>query len=148
MRLQLKIISSAALAMSMIAVPTVVSADEKDVIDYRQNIMRALGAQSAALGQTMSAAAPEENFAAHLEIIALLASTALKSFEPKVLGGESSPEVWAKWADFSEKMNAFAVNSAKVARTVRENGKDAAMGEVVAALPCKSCHDIYQEKKK
>lgn len=148
MKRLIKFIGPITAAISMIAAPTLVSADDKDVVEYREHIMNALSEQTGALGQVMSGAAPEENFVTHIEIIALLASTALKSFEAKVAGGESKPEVWDKWPDFSARMNTFAAATAKLAQTAKENGKDAAMGELVTALSCKSCHDVYRNEAK
>ncbi len=137
---------AAAMQASMLS--TVALADDKDVIDYRQHIMHTLDEQAVALGQVLSAAAPPDNFVAHLEAIALAASTSLKSFEAKVPGGESTPAVWEKWADFSERMNAFAAKTAKVAKVAKERGQDAVMGDLVDALSCKPCHEIYREEKK
>ena len=122
-------------------------ADDQDVIDYRQHIMSTLQAQSAALGQILSYAVPDDNVVAHLDAIALTASTALKAFEPKVQGGEAKPEVWSDWADFSKRMNEFAQMTEAMARTAHEQGQEAALEQVIDALSCKSCHDIYQNEK-
>src|SRR5258705_12146512 len=79
-------------------------ADDKDVLDYRQHIMKSLEQQTAALGQILSGAGPAENTVAHMETLAVTASIALKSFEAKVPGGAAKPEVWKDWADFSKRM--------------------------------------------
>src|SRR4051812_41244888 len=79
-------------------------ADDTPVIDYRQRVIRTLNEQSAALGQILSTVGPDDNTAAHLDAIALTASVALKSFEPKVDGGGSLPEVWTQWDDFAKRM--------------------------------------------
>src|SRR5580698_5327922 len=86
-------------------------ADDKDVIDYREHIMKTLQEQTAEIGMIVSTQIPADNLTAHCEAIALTAKTALKSFEPKVLGGEAKPEVWAKYADFSARMNKFVEKS-------------------------------------
>jgi cytochrome c556 len=133
-----------------IFLPAVVSADDQDVIDYREHIMKTLDEQSAAMGMILSTAIPGDNTAAHLQAIALAAQIALKAFEPKVLGGEAKPEVWSNWADFSKRMNEFAKNTGALAARVREKGSDdpALAEEVVDALSCKSCHDVYRKEKK
>jgi cytochrome c556 len=123
------------------------AAEDKDAIEYRQHIMRAMDAQTAALGMTLSGAIPPDNLVSHLETIALIASSALDSFKPKVPGGESSPEVWAKWADYEARMNTFAAATAKIAKLGREQGPDAVMSDLATALSCKSCHDVYRLKK-
>jgi cytochrome c556 len=122
-------------------------AEDEDVIEYRQHIMKTLEAQSAALGQILSGAVPDDNLVAHLDTLALTASTALRSFEPKVQGGESKPEVWAKWPDFSKRMKDFADKTAQTAKIAKQQGKEAATEHVMEALSCKSCHDVYRAKK-
>jgi cytochrome c556 len=119
------------------------AADDKAVVEYREHIMNALNEQTGALGEILSSAIPDDNVIAHLDAIALTAATALKAFEPKVPGGEAKPEVWVNWADFSKRMNEFAALTAKMAQTAHEQGKDAALGQVIDALSCKGCHDTY-----
>ena len=121
--------------------------DDKDVIDYRQHVMKALDEQTAAFGMVVSTLVENDNAISHLETIALTAKTALKSFEPKVAGGESKPEVWAQWKDFSDRMNAFAVATEKLVQTARTQGQAAMMQDMVGALACKGCHDVYRNKK-
>ena len=121
---------------------------DKDVLAYRQHIMKSLEQQTAALGQILSGAGPAENTVAHMQALALTASIALKSFEPKVPGGAAKPEVWNDWADFSKRMQEFADKSAEMAKIGREQGADQAALHVIEALPCKGCHDIYRDEQK
>lgn len=140
----------APIVLAAVAAGTVVpafAAENQDVIDYRQRIMRTLDAQVAALGQIMSGATPDDQIVSHLETIALAAGQSLKSFEPKVPGGESKPDVWDKWADFSAKMKDFETKTALAAKTAKEQGKDAALTNILDALRCKDCHDLYRAKK-
>jgi cytochrome c556 len=132
----------------MILLPMVGHTDDKDVVDYRQHIMKSLEHQTAVLGQILSGAGPAENTLAHMETLALTASVALKSFEAKVPGGAAKPEVWKDWADFSKRMQEFAEKSAEMAKVGREQGVDQAAMLVIEALPCKSCHDLYRDEKK
>ena len=123
-------------------------ADDKDVIDYREHIMNTLNEQSAALGQILSTIIPGDNAAEHVDALALTASTALKAFEPKVLGGESKPEVWQNWADFSKRMNEFAQKMAQASKDVHAGKTDEVLLNITDALTCKSCHDVYRNEKK
>src|ERR1700676_1545586 len=123
-------------------------ADDKDVIDYRQHIMNTLNEQSAALGQILSTAVPGDNAGAHIDAIALTASTALTAFQPKVQGGEAKPEVWRNWADFSKRMNEFADKTRDAAKMAKENGANVALANILDALTCKSCHEIYRDERK
>ena len=136
------------LALGAASSMTAAYADDKDVIDYRQHVMNSLNEQTAALGQILSTAIPDDQVVAHLEDIALIASTALKAFEPKVQGGEAKPEVWAHWDDFSKRMNDFAQKTAAAAKTAKAGGKDEVLTNIRDALSCKSCHDVYRDEKK
>lgn len=118
-----------------------------DATQYREHVMRALDAQSAALGQILSTEVVDTNLASHLEVLSVTASGALKSFEARVPGGEARPEVWSNWADFSRKMNEFSQGIGAAARIAREQGKDAALSVAIDALSCKGCHDTYRQKK-
>jgi cytochrome c556 len=140
----LKFIGGAVFAAALM--PAAARADDKEVIEYRQHIMNALNEQGSSLGMIMSFAVPDDNTVAHFQLIALLAKTSLEAFEPKVQGGESKPDVWAKWPDFSKRMKEFAQNSEMVAKLGAAQGKEVAMNHVLDALPCKSCHDIYRDE--
>jgi len=129
----------------MLAAFGAAAAEDKDIIDYRQHIMRTMEEQTAIIGMIVSGAAPEEGMKASAESIALAASIALKSFEAKVQGGKAKPEVWSKWDDFSARMKKFAEKSAELSVAAK---KGASIGELtgilVEALPCKECHDTYR----
>lgn len=137
------------LASCLMSAAFSVSADDQDTIDYREHIMDTLGAQTEALGMIMSNSIPNDNAVAHLEVIAGTAQMALKSFEPKVAGGEAKPTVWSDWPDFSKRMNDFAKRTAAVAKLAKEKGFDAVpSADLLDALSCKSCHDVYRDEKK
>lgn len=134
--------------LATMSLPMFAYADDKDVIEYRMHIMNTLNEQTAALGMILSSVIPADNTAAHLEAISLTAKTALRAFEPKVQGGQSKPEVWTQWSDFSKRMNEFAQKTEEVARIARDKGNDAAQAVMMDALTCKGCHDVYRDEKK
>lgn len=123
-------------------------ADDKDVIEYREHIMNALNAQAAVLGQIVSYAVPNDNLQAHMDSIALLASTALEAFEPKVPGGEAKPEVWSQWPDFSKRMREFAEKTAAAAKLGHTASPEEALSNMLDVMDCKGCHETYREEKK
>ena len=137
-----------AIALAVVGIVSAAQADDKDVIEYRQHVMNTLNEQSAALGQILSTAIPDDNVIAHLDALALTASTAAKAFEPKVPGGEAKPAVWTKHDDFMKRMNEFAQKMAATAKSAHDQGKDAALANILDALTCKQCHDDYREEKK
>jgi cytochrome c556 len=125
-----------------------VFADDQDVIDYRQHAMKSMGEQMAAIAQILQQKAPADHFATHLQTIAVIAATTLKTFEPNVAGGESKPEVWTNWADFSKRMNEFSANAAELAKAGTDGGIPAVGPKLQAALACDNCHDVYRVQKK
>ena len=138
-----------AVAVTLVmSAPFVARADDKDVIDYRQHIMKTLGEQAASLGMIMQMKAPPTNFAAHAQVLADTAAMALVAFEPKVTGGEAKPDVWAKYDDFSKRMKELAANTADFAKTAKAGGMAAAGPKMKDTLTCKGCHDLYREQKK
>ncbi len=137
---------AAALMLSAGSLLVRASTGGQDVIDYRQHIMKTLHEQSEAVGQILSTVVPDDNMAAHLEAIALTASTALEAFTSKVAGGESLPEVWTHWDDFSRRMNEFAQKAQKTAALAKAGHKDEEFLEnITDTLDCKSCHDQYRD---
>jgi cytochrome c556 len=138
---------SAALCGMLVAF-SVSAAEDKDIIDYRQHIMRTMEEQTAIIGMIASGAAPEEGMKAATQSIALSASIALKSFEAKAQGGKSKPELWAKWDDFTARMKKFAEKSAEMSAMAQKGATVVEMtGVMVEALPCKECHDLYRNEK-
>lgn len=146
MRAAFHIVSVALVATATLT--PVAHADDKDVIEYREHIMNGLNAQSAILGQIISGAIPTDQLAGHLDTLALIASTAIRSFEPKVMGGEARPEVWSNWPDFSKRMNEFAQKTAQAAKLAQTEGPDAALTTMLDVMTCKACHEKYRDEKK
>ncbi len=138
----------AALAVVLGLAAPVARSDDKDVIEYREHIMKSMNEQSAILGQIASGALPSDNLAAHLEATALLAATALKAFEPRAPGGEAKAEVWANWMDFAGKMKEFAEKTDAAAKLAKTQGPDAALPAMLEAMTCRNCHKSYRDEKK
>lgn len=134
-----------AACLLVLGVPGAAHSGDEDVIAYRQQIMHSLQEQTAALGKILSGAVPDDNAVAHMEALALIASTSLKSFEAKVPGGHSKPVVWSDWDDFSARMQEFARLTAKMSEAAQQDGKDAGLSFAIEALNCKACHDVYRE---
>ena len=132
----------------VVTASTLARADDQDVIDYREHIMKTMGEQVAAMSQIVQQKAPADNFATHVQILAITAARAKKAFEPKVLGGEAKPVVWAQWPDFAKRLDDLTAATAELANTAKAGGVAAAQPKMQAALTCKSCHDTYRVEKK
>jgi cytochrome c556 len=106
-----------------------------------------LGEQFAALNLISKGKAPAGDVAVQAEVLSITASTAKLAFTPKVLGGESKPEVWDKWDDFSKRLDEMAAAAADLAKTAKQGGV-AAVTPKLSSLSCKGCHDDYRVAKK
>ena len=139
----------AVVAAMAVSAPMVAKADDKDVIDYRQHIMKTLGEQAQSLAMVLQGKAPAENVAIHAQLLAVTAATVEKAFVAKVPGGEAKADVWAKWDDFSKKAKETAAAAADLAKVAQSGGVEAAKAKMAApGLGCKGCHDTYREQKK
>jgi cytochrome c556 len=119
-------------------------ADDQDVIDYRTHIMKTMGQQVAIIGMILEQRAPADEFATHVQVLAVTAATAKKAFEPEVPGGDAKPDVWAQWPDFAERLDTLAAATAELASIAKDGGLEAAAPKLKAALTCKGCHDEYR----
>ena len=138
-----KLLTAALFAMPLTAQAQTVTQDP--IIAYRVEVMKTMGAQAAALGAIMQKKVPfDQNIALHAEAISLGAREALKAFEPKQPGGAARPELWDHWADVAARFKALDIAAADVAKQAKAGPVDPK--KVLAALTCKSCHDIYRNK--
>ncbi len=133
--------------LAALALSHPVRADDQDVITYREQIMKELDAEGAAIGMVLSGQIPPNSLTLQARALAASAKSALKAFEPKVAGGEAKPEVWTHWDDFARRMKAFEQAADEMAKASEGNNISAVADHVIAALPCKECHDVYRKKK-
>ncbi len=134
-------------AVALLAVPMSARAQgglaQDPIVAYRVEVMKSLGTQAAALGAIMQKKVPfDQNIALHAEAISLGAREALKAFEPKQPGGASRPELWDHWADVSARFKALDAAAADIAKQAKAGPVDPKT--LLAALTCKSCHDLYR----
>jgi len=122
-------------------------ADEQDVITFRQLIMKQLDAETEALGMIIAGQIPPDTMVPLARAIASSAKVAGKAFEPNVPGGAAKADVWAKWDDFSKRMQVFAKKTDEMAKASEGGNVATVTNLMVDALPCKQCHDLYRNKK-
>jgi cytochrome c556 len=123
-------------------------AEDQDVIDYRQHVMKTIGEQTAIIDMILQKRIPAVNVAIHARVLAITVSTTKKAFEPRVWGGNSKPDVWAKWQDFSKRLDELAAASEDLAKAVKTEGAVRMVPNLKSSLKCESCHDEYMAVKK
>jgi cytochrome c556 len=123
-------------------------ADDQDVIDYRTHVMKTLDEQLGAVGLILENKVPADNFATHLQVLAVTATQAKKAFEPKVPGGNAKPEVWSNWADFSKRLDELVATTADLASAAQHDSVAVVGGKLKSTLKCKSCHETYRKPLK
>jgi cytochrome c556 len=134
-------------ALGVIALQPPALADDEDVITYRELVMKEMDAESSALGMMVAGQIPADALVSQTKALAASAKATLKAFESKVPGGEAKPEVWAKWDDFSKRMQTFMQKTDDLARAVDSTNLNAFAEKMTDALTCKQCHDVYRTKK-
>lgn len=138
-----KIASVFVIANALLPAPAV-RADDQDVIDYRQHIMKTMGEQVAAIGMISEHRAPVYGLAVHAQVLAITAATAKKAFESKTPGGNAKPDIWERWPDFAKRLDVLVAATNELATIAKDDGFPAAETKVKAvSLVCKSCHDAY-----
>ncbi len=138
----------AAVAVALPLVPlSTVHGQADDPVLARQQIMQQLDEEADALGSIAARVTPPAKLAEHAHNVARLARESYESFKPNVPGGAAKPEIWANWADYSKHMEAFIANADKMAATADAGDLNGVTEQLVDALPCKQCHDVYRQKK-
>jgi cytochrome c556 len=121
---------------------------QEGLIFERQQIMKELDQESETLGNVVAGLEPRSKLAATTRAIAQAAKDALESFKNPLPGGRSKPEVWSNSADFMQRMATFVRETDELAKLGETGNIPAVTEKLVTALPCKSCHDVYRERKK
>lgn len=146
--MKLKYIGAAfAAAVFSFGLSTAQAAD-KDIIDYRQNLMKSLGAHAGALGAIAQNKVPYgDNLALHADAIAAASEAALLGFKENVPGSEkgtAGANIWENWDDFEARFIAIAASAREVAAAARSGGMAEAGPKMGGLFTCKACHDIYR----
>ena len=139
------IVSAALAAMVFSLGLASAQAADKDVIDYRQNLMKSLGAHGGALGAILqNRVSHTENLAYHADAIAAAAEAAPLAFKQNLPGGTSAANIWEDWEDFEGRFNALAAAAKEVAAAARSGGMAEARPKVGQMFICTDCHDKFR----
>lgn len=125
------------------------SGEEADgIIFERQQIMLQLEKDADTMGKIAAGLLPPDKMPETAEAIARGARESLAAFQDRVPGGRTKPEAWSNWADFSQRLEAFARNAEVMAQAAKSKDVVAVTSTLGDALPCKQCHDVYRTPKK
>jgi cytochrome c556 len=137
-----------ALAVALPLVPlSTVYGQAEDPVLARQQIMQQLDDEAEALGSIAARITPPTKMAEHAHNVAKLARESYEAFKPNAPGGAAKPEIWTNWADYSKHMEAFIANADKMTKAADAGDLNGVTEQLVDALPCKQCHDVYRQKK-
>ena len=113
-----------------------------DDVDYRQNVMKTLGAQVAALELVLQGRAPAQDLERHFEALAATSAQLLSAFEPVAAGGNARAEVWEDWDGFSAHAREQTEGLSALRDTV--TASEFSSARVRGALRCTQCHDAFR----
>ena len=129
-----------------ISVSFLVAADE-DQVEYRQEVMSAIGGTMGALGKILKQEVDRPNDLAPLAAaLAELASSAQSVFPEGSEGGDALPEIWEESEDFAERLLTLK-ETANAFREAVNSGDRSQIGPAVGELgqACRGCHMRYRE---
>jgi len=124
---------------------------DKAVIEYRQAVMGAIGANMGAIGGILKNRLDRPGaIAIHAEEMAHSAKLIAPAFKDKVVEGktDAKPAVWNDWTKFEKAIGDYE-KAANDLATVAKGNDPAATGKAVKALgdACGACHDDFRKPK-
>ena len=130
-----------------------VLAQEEGAIKHRKAVMKAVGGHMGAMAAIVKKQVPfTKDLAGHAHAMAELAKITARVFPEGSDFGETRAleDIWTKPKEFAEVVDAFIVESDKLAK-VAKSGDVAAFGAQFKAMgknACGACHKKFREKKK
>lgn len=122
--------------------------EAEGIIFERQNVMKQLEKDTELLGDILAGLAPADQLGPVTASIADSARTSQELFALKVPGGRAKEAVWTEHDVYMARMADFTKNTARLAELGAAGDVPGVTGQLMTALPCKQCHDVYREKKK
>lgn len=128
----------------------VAHAEEKDLVKYRLNVMKVIGAHMGSIAALVKGKVPyKDDLGYHADSLAAAVPMVLPAFKAKAMSekSEALPGIWENWHDFEQAANKLDTESANFSKAVA-TGDMAKIGPALGALgkSCKSCHDDFMEE--
>ncbi|MEO8384915.1 MAG: cytochrome c [Betaproteobacteria bacterium] len=146
------ILAVSAITMTLMTSVAAAQAKPEDVIRYRQSVYKVMGWNFGPMAAMIKGEKPydKEAFARHAMIVGQMAPLAMEGFaagSDKGAETKAKPEIWAKSADFKEKMDKMVAETGKLATVARSGSFDEIKKQFGATGgACKACHDDYKSK--
>jgi cytochrome c556 len=144
--------AAAALGLSLTWTPGLATAaDDKAVIDYRQDLMEGIGANMAAISDILKNGLPyQANIETHAANIERSADLIPSAFKQRVVEGptDAKPDIWKDPERFRKAAEAMQAEAAKLVAAARD-GNPEKVGPQVKALgkACGECHKPFRKPK-
>lgn len=142
----------AALGAFVAAGTIATAADMTKAVDYRQNVMKSIGANAADIGMMLKGDVPfsDTQVVAHATAINALAKIIPDIVPAGSDVGKSNlkPEVWQHMDEFKKYAAALETESAKLIQIAQAGGDAAAVGAQVGAMgkaACGACHKEFRK---
>ena len=124
-----------------------VSAEDKAVVEYRENLMKVIGGHMGSIVAIVKGEVPHGgDLAYHAAGLAAAAPKALPAFEQEAMTDDSHAlaKIWSDWATFEKASRQLESTSADLLAAV-EGGNQAAIGAALGEVgkSCKGCHDDF-----
>jgi len=147
------LLTLATLAAFSLTAGVATAAEPDDVINYRKQVMEAVGANTTALGLIVQGKVPhEDSFLAHAEMLAKASSLSKAAFRENTAGKgrektTAKAEIWKDWAKFEKGLDTLEAQTAELVKLASEGGVKAAAPKLREIFgTCKSCHDDFRTK--
>jgi cytochrome c556 len=135
----------ALLAIAVAALPMAAVAAQ-GAIDYRQNVLKAVGGHMQATVEIVRQNVPHQEHARlHADAIAALAAVSDTLWPAGSEGGNTLPATWQRPEDFAQRLSDFQQASAAFAAAV-DAGEGVGPALQSLGQACKNCHDNYRAK--
>ncbi len=125
--------------------------NDEAFLQYRQKVMKSLGASMGAIGDILKYKLPYQNhILTHAKDINQASALVAEAFKKEITAGktDAKPEIWKDWDKFIAAVEAVRQESAKLAEANQSNGM-AAVGAQVKKVgeSCGGCHKPFRKPK-
>lgn len=140
------------IAMALMTGTVAAQAKPEDVIKYRQAVYKVMGWNFGPMAAMVKGEKPydKDAFARNAAILAQMSPLAVEGFaagSDKGAETKAKPEVWAKPADFKEKMDKMVGETKRLAAIASTGSFDDIKKQFGATGgACKACHDDFRNK--